>query len=132
MKPNRVVHVKCENRKHFYRVWMELLAPWHHLTSREQDVAARILAQYFRLKENIADDEVLKEVLWSSTSRKDMMESLKMKPEYFQIVLAKLKTSGFIVDGNINKRYLPVMTQDPRFLLSIVYDWSTPKSPVDV
>lgn len=129
MKPNNVISLKCTEDS-FYRLWMEFLAPFHKLTARERDVAARIIAQYFRLKENIPDPEVLREVLWSHKSRKDMRESLKMSPAHFQMVLAKLRESGVIKDGDLDPRYIPHKGQDPRFMLSIVYDWSSPDHPI--
>ena len=122
--------MKCTENS-FYRMWIEFLAPFHKLTARERDVAARIIAQYFRLKESIPDPEVLREVLWSQTSRKDMRESLGISQAYFQMVLAKLKTSGVLVNGDINPKYIPHKTDEPRFMLSVVYDWSTPSKPVD-
>ena len=62
MRPNNIIIQKCSEES-FYRLWMEFLAPFHKLTARERDVAARIIAQYFRLKKNIPDPEVLKEVV---------------------------------------------------------------------
>lgn len=129
MKPNNVIYLKC-TRDSFYRAWLEILTPWHKLSARERDVAARIIAQYFRLKESIKDPDVLKEILWSNTSRKDIRESLGMSQAHFQMILAKLRNNGVLVDGDINPKYIPHKTDDPRFLLSIIYDWSTPEEPI--
>lgn len=130
MKPNNVIYLKCTGTS-FYRMWIEFLAPFHKLTARERDVAARIIAQYFKLKDSIPDPEMLKEVMWSHTSRKDMRESLKMTQAHFQMILAKLRTSGVLVDGDINPKYIPHINEDPRFMLSIVFDWSSPSNPVN-
>ena len=112
-------------------MWLEFLAPFHKLTSRERDVAARILAQYFRLKDVATDPEVLKDVLWSKKSRKDIMNSLGISQAHFQVVLGKLKASEFLVDGDINPKYIPHKVEgDSRFMLGVVYDWSTPSSPI--
>lgn len=129
MKTNKLIPLKC-TADSFYRLWIEFLGPFHKLTSRERDVAARIIAQYMKLKRSIQDPDVLEEVLWSQTSRKDMRDSLGMSKEYFQMILAKLREVGIIVDGGINKRYLPDMTDEPRFMLSILFDWSTPGNPI--
>lgn len=129
MKPNNVIYLKCTGTS-FYRMWIEFLAPFHKLTARERDVAARIIAQYFKLKDSIPDPEMLKEVMWSHTSRKDMRESLGMTQAHFQMILAKLRTSGVLVDGDINPKYIPHINEDPRFMLSIVFDWSSPGNPV--
>ena len=128
MKPNNVIYQKC-TRVSFFRGWVEFLAPFHKLTSRERDVMARILVQYFKLKDNIPDPEVLKEVLWSQTSRKDMRESLGMSQAHFQMILAKLREAKVLVDGDLNPKYIPHVSDDPRFMLSIVFDWSSEGIP---
>ena len=130
MKPNNVIYLKSSSNS-FYRQWIEFLAPFHKLPARERDVAARILAQYFRLRDSIPDEEVLKEVLWSQNSRKDMRESLGMSQAHFQMILAKLRESEVLVDGSINPRYIPHLGEEPRFMLSIVFDWSSPTNPVN-
>lgn len=130
MKPNNVFLVPCTDVS-FYRAWIEILTPYHKLTAREKDAAARILMQYFRFKDNCQDAEVLRELLWSKRSRQDLMESLKMSRAHFQMILASLKSAGFIKDGEINPRFLPHKVEgDTRFMLQIVFDWSSKQHPV--
>ena len=130
MKPNNVIYLKCTDVS-FYRMWIEFLAPFHKLTARERDVAARIIAQYFKLKDSIPDPDMLKEVLWSHTSRKDMRESLKMSQAHFQMILAKLREAHVLVDGDINPKYIPHINEVPRFMLSIIFDWSSSANPIN-
>lgn len=129
MKTNKLIPLKCTEDS-FFRLWIEFLAPFHKLTSRERDVAARVIAQYLKLKKSITDPVVLDEVLWSQTSRNDMRESLKMSKPYFQMIIGKLKEVGIIGDVGINPNYLPDMTEEPRFLLSILFDWSSSRNPI--
>lgn len=129
MKPNNLFFVSCTENS-FFRAWMEFLTPYHKLTTREKDVAARILQQYFKFRENVSDNEVIRDLLWSRKSRKDIMDSLKMSQPHFQMVLAKLKTSGFLTDGNIEPRFIPHMIQDDsRFMLQVCFDWSSTSKP---
>lgn len=123
MKPNKVIYLRCTGDS-FYNYWIEFLAPFHKLAARERDVAARIFAQYAHLKQSVKDPELLRELLWSTASRTDMRESLGISQAHFQMVLAKLKKVGIIVNGDLNPRYIPPQTDDPRFMLSIVFDWS--------
>ena len=129
MKTNSLFPLKCSEES-FYRLWIEFLAPIHKLTSRERDVAARIISQYQKLSRSVSDPDVLEEVLWSQTSRKDMRDSLGMSKEYFQMILGKLREVGMIEDGHINPKYLPHMTDEPRYLLSFLFDWSSPTNPI--
>lgn len=130
MKPNNVFLVPCTEDS-FYRAWVEFLTPYHKLTAREKDVAARILAQYFRFRDSVPDTEVLRDLLWSRKSRKDIMDSLRMSQAHFQMVLAKLKASGFIKDWDVNPRFIPHKLQgDSRFMLQVVFDWSSERNPI--
>lgn len=129
MKPNNLIYLKTTDTS-FYRMWIEFLTPFHKLTAREKDVAARLIMQYFKFKESVSDPEVLKELLWSKSSRQDIMDSMKMSRAHFQMVLAKLKASGVIKDGALNPKYIPDKNEgDTRFCLQIVYDWSSPQKP---
>ena len=130
MRPNSLFYLKC-NPTSFFRAWVEFLAPYHKLTARERDVAARILVQHHVLSAEIKDTEVLRDVLWSRKSRKDMMDSLKMSQAHFQMVLLKLREAKFLKDDNsIEPKFIPKLTEDPRFVLQILFDWSSPDNPI--
>lgn len=132
MKPNKVIYRKC-TADSFFRDWVEFLAPFHKLTSRERDVAARVIAQYVKLRQSMPepfDPAVLEEVLWSQTSRKDMRDSLGISKEYFGMILSKLRDIGMIVNGGVDSRYLPSMTGEPRNMLCIIFDWSSSVNPI--
>lgn len=133
MRINDVIPMKC-NETSFFRAWMEMLTPIHKLTAREKDVAARILIQYFRFKRNVPDPVVANELLWSQNSRRDMRESLGMSPAHFQMILAKLRSDEvrFLLDDyTISPKFIPSLREgEPRYLLGIYYDWSSPSNPV--
>lgn len=132
MKPNNFIYLNCTDDS-FFRLWMEFLTPFHHMTAREKEVAARILMQFFKFKDNVQDPEVLRELVWSRKSRADIMASLKMTPSNFQMFIGKLRSRGFLQgeDDEINQRFIPHRTAgDTRFILQIVYDWSSKDNPV--
>lgn len=130
MKPNNVFLVSCTDTS-FYRSWMEFLTPYHKLSAREKDVAARLLMQYFRFRDSVDDEDVLRDLLWSKKSKTDIKTSLGMSQAYFQLVLTKLKAVGFIKDGVINPRFLPhTVPGDSRFMLQVVFDWSSERNPI--
>ena len=60
-----------------------------------------------------------------------MRESLGMSQAHFQMILGKLRSSEFLVDGHINDVYIPHMTEDPRFMLCIMFDWSSKTNPIN-
>ena len=60
-----------------------------------------------------------------------MMDSLKMSQAHFQVVLGKLRMAGFLVNGDINPKYIPHKIEgDNRFMLAVVYDWSSMSNPI--
>jgi len=131
MKPNNVFFIPCTETS-FYRAWIEFLAPYHKLTARERDVAARILMQYFKFRDSVDDPAVLRDLLWSKTSRKDLMRSLKISQAHFQIILNKLKSAGFLLEWDINPRFIPHKVADEsRFMLQVVFDWSSNNHPIN-
>lgn len=129
-RPNNVLQIKVTEDR-FFRAWMDFLYPYHHLAPRGRDVAAKILSQYFKLRNAIKDPEVLREVLWSKNSKKDIMASLGMSQENFFMFIAKLKKAEFLLNDDINPKYIPNITDgEPRLLLLAMFDWSTPQNPI--
>lgn len=124
------IMMKCTEDS-FFRVWMEILAPFHRLTPRERDVAARILMQYFKLKKSVSDRETLRDVLWSKPSKDDMQKSLGMSTPHFQLALRHLKAARFLQgDYNINPRFVPhVKDGDTGYVLKFLCDWSSKDKP---
>ena len=60
-----------------------------------------------------------------------MRESLKMSQAHFQMILAKLREAEVLVNGDINPKYIPHIDENPRFMLSIVFDWSSQSNPIN-
>lgn len=131
MKPNNIARIACSSRSHFFRMWVEFLAPWHKLAPREMDVFARVLEQYYVISKKVQDPELIPEVMWTNASRKDMRESLGMTQPHFQMILKALKDAGVLVDDKINKRFIPHLTEDPRFGFFVMFDWSSLTNPVN-
>ena len=132
MKPNQFIYLNSTDEL-FFRRWMEFLTPFHHMTAREREVAARILMQFFKFKDNVQDPDVLLELLWSKKSKNDMMSSLKMTPQNFQMFIGKLRNRGFLrgEDNEIHPKLIPHRIKgDTKFVLQIVYDWSSEENPV--
>lgn len=128
-RPHNVIYQKC-NDESFYRMWVEFLTPYHKLAAREKDVMATIISQYFKLKKQCEDPVMLRELLWSQSSRQDMRTTLGMSQPHFQMVLGKLREVGVIKDGDINQRFLPHIRSDSKtFELRVVFDYSSTDMP---
>lgn len=128
-RPNNVILLKCSDES-FFRMWIEFLTPFHKLADREKDVAARLLSQYFKLKDQCSDMAVLKQLLLSTASRQDMRNSLGMSVAHFQMCLGKLRSAGVLVDDFINPKFVPHLGDERRtFELRVVFDWTSSGRP---
>lgn len=135
-RPTNLAFVKCETIEKFYDAWAEFMTPYHHLARRERNVFAIILAQYFRLRSRCDDESMIHSMLWSSKSRSEMRRQLGISQPHFQMVLAKLRERGVLInDDHINPRLMPHIRPDSRSLeLRLVFDYSTPinkEVPID-
>lgn len=128
------MYLKCADFAQFLRTWVDFTAPFHkhRVTSREKDVAARLLVQYFKLKDSVTNadgktnEDTLYELMWTRRSRKDMMDSLQMSQAHFQSILATLKTSGFLNGTKIEQRFIPnISPSEKRLFLGVVFDMSS-------
>lgn len=108
----------------FYKYWMIFLKPFHNLTNKEMDVAAKILQYRQRLSKVIKDDTVLNDVLLSRENRKKIREELDITPAHLQVILSTLKGVGFLNDGKVNPRFIPRINNDKQFNLLMSFDFS--------
>ena len=133
-RPNNMAIVPC-NRESLCRLFVEFLTPYHHLTSRESDVFAVIIEQYFRLRSQCESPSMVRTLLWSSASRADLRRMLGMSQPHFQMVITKLREKGVLKGEDINPKFLPHISPDSRSLeLRVIFDYSTKEvkeKPID-
>lgn len=96
----------------FFRHWVDFLAPLHKLNRRDADITASLLYRRFQLSQVIFNDDVLDAVLLSTEQKKLTREEFGLSQQNFQVIMAKLRNKKVIVDGKINKRFVPMITQD--------------------
>lgn len=96
----------------FFRHWVNFLAPLHKLNKRDADITASLLYKRFQLSQVIFNDEVLDAVVLSAEQKKLIREEFGLSPQNFQVIMAKLRRKNVIVDGKINKRFIPMITPD--------------------
>lgn len=99
-------------RKLFFRFWVELLKPLTKLTDRESDIFAAFLQQRFELSKVITDDSVLDNVLMGEDIKQKIKDTCSVTSTYFNVIMGTLKKRNLIVDGKINKKYIPDLTSE--------------------
>lgn len=107
----------------FFRYWLEFLKPFHQLTGREIDVATALIRQRYELSKVITDDNILDKVVMSDDTRKIVREECNLSLPHFQVIMGKLKKNKIIVDGRINPKFIPNITEDhDNFQLLLLFE----------
>ena len=107
----------------FFRYWLEFLKPFHQLTGREIDVATALIKQRYELSKVIADDNILDKVVMSDDTMKIVREECGLSLPHFQVIMGKLKKNKIIVDGRINPKFIPNITEDhENFQLLLLFE----------
>ena len=59
----------------------------------------------------------------STQTRVLIKEKCKLSDAHFQVIFSKLKREGFIIDGKINKRFIPrIDPDDSQFKMLLLFD----------
>lgn len=107
----------------FFRHWFEFLKPLHQLTGREVDVAASLVKHRYLLSKAISDEALLDQVTLGNDTRKAVMEECNLPPHYFRVVMSKLKKNKVIIDGRINPKFIPRVSEEKgNFQLLLLFD----------
>ena len=111
-KPNNIVRVPCSLDKSFFRYWFMFLQPFHKLTDREIDVITSFVKQRYELSKVIKDSEILDKVTMSEDTKKKVREECNITLPHFQVIMGKLRKNKVIIDGKINPRFIPNISEE--------------------
>lgn len=100
MQLNKVLQVDCTGENDFFSLWIEYLAPKHHLTKSEQKFLAACLRQRHELSKGITDEDILDETALNETYRTKIRKDLGISGQQMQNVIAKLKKLHILVPRN--------------------------------
>lgn len=120
---DNVIRIPCKVEGNFFRLWFQFLAPFHHLTDREMEVAACILKHRFELSKVILDSNLLDKVVMSEDTKVKIREECDISLAHFQVIISKLKKNKVIIDNKINPKYIPNVNSDNYFRLMFLFDF---------
>ena len=122
-KPNNIVRIPCSIDNSFFRYWFLFLEPFHKLTEREIDVITSFVKHRYLLSKVIKDADILDKVTMSSDTQEKVREECQIKVSHFQVIMGKLRKSKVIINGKINPRFIPNITEeDGVFQLLLLFD----------
>lgn len=111
-KPDNIVRIPCSLDKSFFRLWFKFLEPFHKLTDREIDVITSFVKQRYELSKVIKDNEILDKVTMSEDTKKKVREECNITLPHFQVIMGKLRKNKVIIDGKINPRFIPNISEE--------------------
>ena len=122
-KINSVVRIPASLNGSFFRFWFEFLSPIHKLTEREMDVITSLVKQRYELSKVIKDEEILDKVVMSEDTQRKVRAECNITLPHLQVIMGKLRKNKLIVDGRINKRFIPQLPEDAKeFKLLLYFD----------
>lgn len=114
-KMNNVIRIPTSISTSFFRFWLEFLRPFHNLTDREMQVASSLLKRRYELSKVIQDEDILDKVVMSEDTKKVVREECNISLPHFQVIMGKLRKNKVILDGRINPRFIPNLTEEQGF-----------------
>ena len=111
-KMNNVIRIPTSISTSFFRFWFEFLRPFHNLTDREMQVASSLLKRRYELSKVIQDQVILDKVVMSEDTKKVVREECNISLPHFQVIMGKLRKNKVILDGRINPRFIPNLTEE--------------------
>ena len=111
-KMNNVIRIPTSISTSFFRFWFEFLRPFHNLTDREMQVASSLLKRRYELSKVIQDEVILDKVVMSEDTKKVVREECNISLPHFQVIMGKLRKNKVIIDGRINPRFIPNLTEE--------------------
>lgn len=111
-KINNVIRIPTSISTSFFRFWLEFLKPFHNLTDREMQIASAFLKRRYELSKVIQDDGILDKVVMSEDTKKAVREECNISLPHFQVIMGKLRKSKIILNGRINPKFIPNLTEE--------------------
>lgn len=111
-KANNIVRIPTSLNGSFFRYWFMFLEPFHKLTDREIDVITSFVKHRYELSKVIKDNEILDKVTMSEDTKKKVREECNITLPHFQVIMGKLRKNKVIIDGKINPRFTPNISEE--------------------
>ena len=111
-KANNIIRIPTSLTGKFFNYWLQFLKPYHQLTERETEVVACFLKHRYELSKVIKDTEILDKVTMGEDTRKKIIKECNVTLPYFQVIMGKLRKNKVVIDGKINPRFIPNISEE--------------------
>ncbi len=127
---NNTIRIPTSLEGDFFIIWLKFLDQFHELTPRETEVAAAFIKLRFELSKSITDEDLLDQIVMNEGSKRRIKTECHISDAHFQVIMGKLRESKVIVDGKLNKKFIPKRLKegDPSFTLLLYFDLNAGKN----
>ena len=106
MKNANIANIRTSVDGLFER-WVALTQPLHKLTEAEANIFVLFLRKRHLFAISISDDNIVNKLLFSTDTRKEIMDTLGYKMGTFQNYLTAMRNKGVIQNNRLNKKLIP-------------------------
>lgn len=100
------------SKEKFFKMWLMILQPFLKLRNKELDLVAKLLYHRYLISLEVKNKEMLDDLLFSNKMKKQILLEMDI-PEYaYNNILTHLRKKSIIKDKTINKKIIPVVTDD--------------------
>lgn len=121
MLVDNVMRVPTTLSIEFFKLWLEFLRPYHDLSNKEMDLLACLLKTRHELSKVIFDEFHLDKAIFTEETKAKMSAELGISIDNFFVLLSRIKKKKMIVDGKINKRFIPSLKDNAKEFKMLIY-----------
>lgn len=107
----------------FIRTWLEVMRPFHKLTSRQMDFAAALLEERYAIAERVTDKSLVDKLLFDEETKERIREKTGISKAYMHGILRTMRDNGMIIGNGkkISPEYLPTWKKGKPFRMLFVF-----------
>ena len=105
----------------FLHTWLEIMRPFHHLTSREIDFASAMLEKRYEIAASVKDPQMIDKILFDEGTKEELRNKIGLTKTHMQVIMHKMRESGVIEGKRFNKSYIPSWTPGKPFRMVFIF-----------
>lgn len=114
MKNANIANIRTDSILDLIEKWVALTQPLHHLTEAESAILLEFLKKRHLFYSNVKDEHVADMLLFSTETRREIMDKLGYKMGTFQNYLSSMRSKGVIFENKINPKLIPNVEADAK------------------
>lgn len=108
MQKNLNIKTFDVNLEKFFRVWLELLKPFHKMTNKEMDIVGYLLYRRHQLMLKVQDEKLVNQLLIDRETREEIKRRMGYNTnQVLSNMLTELRSKKILVNGSITRLLIP-------------------------